>query len=253
MKKFTVLFATFLALGSTELTAHHAMEFIDLESYNTAPQGSFVFHLHHDYMVEDRDQPQLDHWELTPGISYGITDRMMVDVHGHFAKFGVGHVQADQAMMFTPLGPSPFFEALAFSLQYRLTENSPIQVAAVINYEEALPRSVDLLDGQRVFGTSLIINKPFRDHRNLLMNLHLDRDGEEMVSSWGVGYRSPLTPDAHGLSGGIEILGDFEGGYSFLPGIYFPLGMQDLIFKTGLEITPDQGVTRSNLTLMVRF
>ncbi len=91
--KFYQLPILFLLLaGSGPLQAHHAMEFIELESYNTAPQGAFVFHLHYDYLVDDRDQPKLDHWELTPGLSYGITNRLMVDIHSHFAKFGNDHV-----------------------------------------------------------------------------------------------------------------------------------------------------------------
>jgi len=241
-----------LLAGSLTLQAHHAMEFIELESYNTAPQGAFVFHLHHDYMVDDQEKPGLDHWELTPGLSYGITDRLMFDVHGHFAKFGADHLVPKQSAQYSPLGPSPFIEALAFALQYRITEKSPIETSITLGYEEALQRSVELLDGQRVFAARLILNKSFAGHRNILLNLYGEMDGDELVTGWGLGFRSPLTPDAHGISAGVELLGDFKGEYSILPGIYFPLGMQDIVFKTGLEFTPD-GVSRSNLTLMYQF
>jgi len=228
------------------------MEFIELESHTTAPQGAFVFHLHHDYMVDDRDQPNLDHWELTPGLSYGITNRLMVDMHGHFAKFGNDHVLATHRIDYFPMGPSPFIEAFAFALQYQLTQNFPVDVGISLSYEEPMHRSVELLDGQRVLAATLILNRSFSDHRNLLLNLTSEMDGDELGYAWGLGLRSPLTPDAHGISAGVELLGDFEGDVSILPGIYFPLGMQDIVFKTGLEFNRE-GASRSNLTLMYLF
>ncbi|MCF7823197.1 MAG: hypothetical protein K9N35_03405 [Candidatus Marinimicrobia bacterium] len=237
---------------TTSLQAHHAMEFIELESYSTAPQGAFVFHLHHDYMVDDVDQPNLDHWEMTPGMSYGITDRLMIDVHSHFAKFGTGHLVLPSLALTYPDGPSPFMEAMAFALQYKITEKGPIDMGLSLTYEEPFSRSVDLLGGQRLFGLDLIINKSFGGHRILLLNLIAEMDGDEEGYAWGLGLRTPLTPDVHGIAAGIELQGDFEGEISLLPGIYFPLGMQDIVFKTGLEFTSD-GASRSNLTLMYLF
>ncbi len=246
------LFCTLLLI-TTGLYGHHAMEFIELESYNIAPQGAFVFHLHHDYMVDDREQPNLDHWELTQGLSYGVTNGLMIDVHAHFAKFGVGHLIEPQTALYQPTGPSPFMEAIAFAMQYQITHNSPLEIAVTLTFEQPFDRSVELLDGQQGLAAALIINKPISGHRNLLLNLHTELDGDELGYGWGLGFRIPLTPDAHGIATGIELLGDFAGEYSILPGIYFPLGMQDIVFKTGLEFAPNQGATRSNITLMYRF
>ncbi len=251
MKLKQTVFVVLITIGS--LQAHHAMEFISLESYNTAPQGAFVFHLHHDYMIDDRDQPTLDHWELTPGLSYGLTDRLMVDVHGHFAKFGVGHLITPHVEFYQQIGPSPFMEAIAFALQYRITEKAPLEIGITLAYEEPFSRSVELIGGQRVFAAALIVNKAFKGHRNLLVNFYGELEGQEVAYGWGIGFRSPLTPDAHGVAAGVELLGDLNGDYSILPGIYFPLGMQDIVFKTGLEFAPNQGATRSNITLMYRF
>ncbi len=245
------MIVTLMITGS--LQAHHAMEFIALESYNTAPRGSFVFHLHHDYIIDDQEQPNLDHWELTPGLSYGITDRLMADVHGHLAKFGSGHLVSDAESQYGILGPSPFMEAIAFALQYQITHNTPLEIGVTIGYEEPFSRSVELLAGQRVFTAALIANKAFDGHRSLLVNLYSELEGDEVGYGWGLGFRSPLTPDTHGVAAGIEVLGDLNGEYSILPGIYFPLGMQDIVFKTGLEFAPGQGVIRSNITLMYCF
>jgi len=254
MKRNRAFFIGILLLAAMSLQAHHAMEFISLESYNTAPRGAFVFHLHHDYMVDDRDQPNLDHWELTPGMSYGITDRFMIDVHGHFAKFGFGHlINTNTLPSFYPHGPSPFMEAIAFSAQYQITRDTPIEIGMTVTYERPFDRSVELLGGEQVFAAALIVNKPLPGHKNLLLNLYSEYEAEELAYGWGLGLRAPLTSDAHGIAAGLEVLGDFEGEYSLLPGIYFPLCMQDIIFKTGLEFSPDNGATRSNLTLMYRF
>jgi len=242
-----------LSASLSSLFAHHAMEFIQMESYNTAPQGGFVFHLHYDYLIDDPDQPNLDHWEFTPGLSYGVSDRLMLDAHGHFAKFGAGHLLPEQTAAFPTLGPSPFMEALALAVQYRVTKHSPLEVGLALTFEQPLPRSVDLIGGQQVLESSLIINHSFGEHRNILLNLNAGLDGDEVTTDWGLGLRTPLTPDAHGISAGVEILGNYAGDITFLPGIYFPLGMQDIVFKTGLEFNPGSGVIRSNLTLLYQF
>ena len=39
-----------LTAGSA--SAHHAMEYIEMESYTTARQGELVFHLHYDHMAD---------------------------------------------------------------------------------------------------------------------------------------------------------------------------------------------------------
>ncbi len=251
MKKSWIAALLLAGLG-TATFAHHAMEFIEMESYNTAPRGSFVFHLHYDYLIDDPDQPMLDHWEFTPGLSYGVNDRFMVDVHSHFAKFGARHL-IHPAPVFSNLGPSPFMEAIAFSAQYRITQQAPLDIGLAITFEQPFPRSVDLLGGEQVLSASLIVSRTFGDHHTVLLNLNAEQEGAITGYGWALGLRTPLTPDTHGISAGLEILGDYEGAIAFLPGIYFPLGMQDIVFKTGLEFTPGTGTTRSNLTLLYQF
>lgn len=255
MQRSTIKTLLLILIISATSYGHHAMEFIQLESYNTAPRGTYVFHIHHDYMVDDIDQPNLDHWELTPGLSYGITDRVMIDVHSHFAKFGYSHLDMMTAPhQFYPTGPSPFMEAFALALQVRLTKaESPVQFAATFTFEEAFKRSVELIGGQRVFATTLILSKTFGEHRTFLLNFTSEIEDENLVHSWGLGMRSPLTQHSHGVNAGLEFFGDYHGNYSILPGIYFPLGMEDIVFKTGIEFSPAFGATRSNISLMYRF
>ena len=251
MKKFVL--ACVILIISNFCFSHHAMEYIELESYPTARKGEFVFHLHYDYFVEDKDNPKLDHWEFTPGISYGILDRLMFDFHTHFSKFGLEHVVEEKKAEYEPFGPSPFMEAAAFSLQYRFTEGWFINIAGVLTYELPYQRSRDLLDGKEVYKATLVLAKDFGLHSNTTLNLTYGKDGEEEIKEWGFGIKTPISQDPHGIAAGVELIGDFDGNISVLPGVYAPLGAENIIFKTGLEFGKDLNSMRANVTLMYRF
>lgn len=243
--------ATAIFLLSSILLAHHAMEYIEMESYSTARANESVFHLHYDYMVDEYDNPTQDHWEFTPGLSYGFTHHLMVDAHTHFAKFGTGHLLHPDN--YSPWGPSPFLEAIAFAVQYRFPEFWPVHVAIAGVYEEPFSRSRDLLDGQRVFEGILILSHDFGIHSNICGNIKFGEDGNETVSEWALGAKAPLSQDAHGIQAGVEFLGDMTGNWSILPGVYLPLGQDNITLKSGLELGKNLESLRVNVTLMVRF
>lgn len=256
VNKHPVLLYVIILMFSGTATAHHAMEYIETESYSTAFQGESIFHLHYDYMVENKQNPQSDHWEFTPGISRGLTDYLMLDVHTHFAKFCNNLIVPEFQNQYAPTGPSPFLEAAAFTLQYRLPENSLVNVALVGNYEQPFERSKTLLDGKRVAEVGLIASKDFGVHSNVCMNLITGIEGNETVSYYSLAAKTPLSVDPHGIAGGIELLGsfqDFKNSWSVLPGIYMPVGSPNTIFKTGIEFGRDMNYMRVNATLMVRF
>ena len=230
MRRFAALGTGVLAVLALagQAAAHHAMEYIELESYTTARQGEFVFHLHYDQMVDDADAPGLDHWELTPGFSYGIRDRLMVDIHTHFAKFGVGHVVEDRVTDFEHIGPSPFMEAVAASLQYRATEGQVIDVGVVGTIEVPFGRAEDVLGSEDlVFAGLVVLGKDFDGHRNITANLGYEVEGDESDFHWGLAAKTPISPETHGIAAGIELMGSFEDpgdNWSILPGVYMPLG-----------------------------
>ena len=248
-----MLILLFLFFLKSPLLSHHAMEFIELESYNTASKGEVVFHLHFDYMVDDKNNPDLDHWEYTPGFSYGITNRLMFDVHTHFAKFNNGHIIEPYKTKFNPSGPSPFMEAVAFSLQYRITTDFPIDIAVSALCELPYNNGKEFLGSERVYEAVLIFSKTFTNHINITSNFIFGREGNENFSAWGIGIKVPLTSQSHGISAGIELLGDFSGDYSVLTGVYIPLGSENIILKTGIEIGKGSEHKRLNTTLMFRF
>lgn len=240
---------------TTSAWAHHALEYIELESYSTSRKGERLFHLHYDYMSEDKNDPSQDHWEITPGFAYGITDRLMFDVHGHYAKFKNGLVVEERQADFEPDGPSPFWEAFAFTLQYRVTEGAPINVAVSVSYEWPMDRAKDLLGSEESFEGTLILTREFGAHGNVTINLTAGWEGGDDYQEWGIGIRESLTGQPHGTAAGLEVLGsfdDFESSWSLLPGIYFPINEQTLL-KTGFEIGESASYTRANITLMHRF
>lgn len=244
-----------LGLMAGPAFAHHALEYIETESYSTSRKGEYLFHLHYDLMSEDKDDPRQDHWELTPGVAYGITDRLMFDAHVHYASFENGLIVEDRQAEFEPDGPSPFLEAAAFTLQYRVSESWPVNVAVAGTYEVPFDRAEELLGSEEVYEGTLILAREFGSHGNVTLNLTYGEEGSEDYQEYALGVRNALTDDPHGVAAGLEILGDLEeieDAWSLLPGIYFPLNEQTLL-KTGLEIGNGQDYTRANVTLMHKF
>ncbi len=254
IKLFVVVVWLMVVFTGGNVLAHHAMEYIELESYTTAPQGGKLFHLHYDYYVPDKDDPTQDHWELTPGFSYGIVDRLMFDVHTHFAKFGAAHdITGNTA--YETLGPSPFIEAVAAAFQYRITEPEqlPVNIAGIIEYEYAMPRSQDVLGGGNVLVGKLVVSKDFGVHSNVVLNIMCGLDDSVGFVEWGFGGKTPITDDPNGTAVGIEILGDFDGVLKAIPGIYYPI-QENAIMKFGMEIgNAKSDYLRASVSLMYKF
>ncbi|MBL7076091.1 MAG: hypothetical protein ISS31_01340 [Kiritimatiellae bacterium] len=257
MRRVIVALCVGMLTGSA--VAHHAMEYIEMESYSTARRGESVLHLHYDYMVDDADNPDFDHWEFTPGVSYGVTDRLMLDIHTHFAGFGIDHVVEEQRATYEPNGPSPFMEAVAGSLQYRLVEDWLVDIAVAATLEVPFSRAETLLGSEDiVVAGMLIIGKDLGEHSNITLNLGYEEEGDEHETSWALGVKAPISADPHGIAAGVEIMGNFENAgdnWSILPGVYMPIGSPNITLKTGLEFGKADGADalRANVTMMYRF
>ncbi len=236
--------------------AHHAMEYIETESYTTIPKSGLLFYLHYDYKSEDKNDADFDRWEFTPGISYGITDRLMVNAHAHYAKFKNGHIVEDRQEEFAPDGPPPFVEAASFTLQYRVTEGWWVDVAVVGSVEIPFDRAKDLLDAEEVYSGTLILSHTFPQHANITLNLTYSVEGSEDEWEYALGVKTPLTRDPHSIAAGIELVGgfdEFEDSWSVVPGIYMPIGSPDTVVKTGIQIGKGMDETRFHVSLMQQF
>jgi hypothetical protein len=251
VKKTALMLVALLPLGAF---AHHAMEFIEIESYSTPRRGEGIFHLHYDYYVDDEDDPNMDHWEITFGMSYGFTDRLMGDVHAHYSGFENGLIEEDQQPKYEPNGPSPFVEAVAFVLQYRLTEGGWIDVGLSGTMEIPFDQARDLLGSEEVFEGTLILSRSFGVHGAVVLNLTAGTEGNEEYQEYALGVKHPLTADAHGIAAGVEWLGEFEefdDTWMILPGVYVPLAGGPAILKAGVGM--GRNTSRASVTMMVPF
>lgn len=254
---FVVIAAVMMGMQN-ESFAHHALEYIDVESSILPEKGEAVFYLKYDYFVDDRNEPSLDHWEITPGIAYGILTNLMFDIHTHFAKFGPRHIIDDpKHERYKQDGPPPFIEAIAASLQVGTLrpKRVPIGLSALLTYEYPLPRSRELLDGQHAIEGTLIFSWYFgSEHSNATFNITFGKDGDETIKSFSVGAKTPITRDPHGISAGFELsfedIGDIPNTWSILPGVYAPIG-ENVIFKTGLQFGKIS--LRTHVSLLYRF
>ncbi len=243
-------------IGSMTVGAHHAMEFIETESYTTPLKGESVVYVRYDFMSEDKQDPALDRWEWTPGYAVGLTDRLMFDIHTHYAQFNAGHLVEEEQERFEDRDPSPFFEAVAVSLQYRVTEGKWLDVAVAGRVEVPFKRARDWLDAEEVYEGVLIFSTPFGTHGNVTLNLIYGMEGSDDHWEFALGVKSPLSAHPHGIAGGIELLGDLddiEDTWSIIPGVYIPVGGPETILKTGVEIGKNAESTAFSISLMHLF
>lgn len=236
---------------------HHAMDYIEMESYSTPKQWEFLVHLHYDFMSDQRLNPDYDHWELTPGFSVGLHDRLMFDIHTHFAQFSQMNLDPSKQASYTN-GTSPFIEAIAASLQFRITDYKqlPIDIAATISVEVPMPDAMNLLGSEFGYGASLIFGWNWGLHNNITVNLTYEGEGLHSHSfGWAVGTKFVLSlDDAHAPCIGLEVMGDFAGAVALMPGFYLSINSSTTL-KTGLLIGLNgyDNALRYNITLMRKW
>ncbi len=247
-----ILIAFLSILMCTTLSAHHALDFISLESYTTPQSGEMLFYLHYDHMTENDGNPLEDHWEITPGLSRGLTDDLMIDGHFHYAKFGTEHLTDQQKPNYSTDTTAAFVEALAVSLQYQLVDLAIFKVGLGFTYEQPMNRAKVLLGSEEGYEGTLILHRDLSRHSTIVANISLaSEDGEEEFS-WGVGGKKPISSDEHGIAGGLEISGSDSGDFSVMPAIHMPFGEEGTILKTGMEFG-NRDNYRYNLSLMSSF
>ena len=260
-KSLTVAVLAAGVLYLPQAGAHHALEYIDVSSYTITEQGQFIVYGLYDNMVDDPNDPSQNHWEFTPGISYGVTDWLMVDFHTHYAKFGSGHLSdeglerlgGDESPAAT-LGPSPFLEAGTIALQVALPPNRFVNVGFGAAVEFPFKGAKRYLGAEdNVYEFELILDRELGEHQRITANILHVREGDEDWEEWRVGIRTPISPNPEGIAAGIEFTGNFEDSQWFMmPGIYAPL-QRNIIGKMGLELSKEFEASRFHASLMYIF
>lgn len=249
--------------------AHHALEYIDTSSYTLTEKGQGIAYLLYDHQGGGTDDPGDERWEFTPGISYGITDWLMVDAHTHYAKFGRNHLENDDRIA----GFDPDQQA-----RINATGAGPMLEAAALGAQVALPRFTDLVDvglaasveipfsaAKRWLGADklgyefeVILHREIMEHvmitANLINVMEHDGDSYEHEQEWRLGLRFPISPNPEGIAAGIEWEGSFEdSGWNVMPGIYAPI-TNNAIAKMGLQLDgKEMDARRFHASLMYLF
>ncbi len=226
---------------STVVYAHHAKEFIVIESYDQALKNSAILLNQWDDAFVDRHDSAEDEWEYTPTLLYGITDRIQFDLHGHLKKVH---------------GTGAFVEAGTAGFQFQLTkpEERFVNVGFSIEYELPTNRSRHTIDGSDTLYETLIISKEFPRETKVVANFGAEQHlawGGKPEWIYGVGIKTRPFKRLDFLHAGIEWTGTFDGltpEASLIPGIYLGLPF-DFILKAGLQI----GMTEDTDDLTMTF
>ncbi len=252
MKQILVI----LFLLATDLFAHGALEFIDLQTYEIGNAGSTQLYFQYDYISDDSNDPKSDHWEFTPGVSYSIINKLQIDIHTHFAKFESNHLVAPYRTDYEHTGSSPFMEAVAAVVQYQITSELPVNFAIALMTEVPFKRAKQLLGSDKnLYGAMLIAGYDFGKHSNLTFNLVYENEGEDDTTTWGLGCKTPLGQDDHGVNAGLEIISDFDfDTWSILPGIYIPIS-EGIMAKSGIAFGQEEAAQtlRASVSFMYSF
>ena len=226
--------------------AHHALEYIDTSSYTITEQGQGIAYLLYDHQSRDSSDPASERWEFTPGISYGVTDWLMVDAHTHYAKFGGNFVDDDYLATLEPevadrirtVGAAPMMEAAAIGAQVAIPRfNNFVDVGLAAAVEIPFSQAKRVLgDDELVYAFELILHREFGEHRMITANIINELADSEHEQHWRLGFRTPISPNPDGIAAGIEFEGSFEESQWFvMPGIYAPI-TTNAIAKMGFQL-----------------
>lgn len=267
-KTFSAALLACFCFWQTPAHAHHALEFIDVSSYTLTEKGQFVFYLLYDHKSIDANDPGSERWEFTPGLSYGVTNWLMLDAHTHYAKFGANFIEEDYLDSLSEdarartesQGASPMLEAVTISAQVAVPRfNNFVDVGFAVAAEFPFSQAKKVLGADKpVYELELILQRDFGGHRTIAANLvnviEHDGDSYEHEQEWRLGFRSPITPNPDGIAAGLELEGNFDDSdWFFMPAIYAPI-TGNAIFKTGLQMNAKEGKAhRFHASLMYIF
>ena len=197
-----VLCASVLVVAATPrpALAHHGKGFLIVES-DELPHARQVF-LFTDFGLAHHEEE--DEIELSPGLLFGLSDRVAFELHTHFAKHE---------------GESLGYEAVAPALKLGLTppeSEEPLKLSFSAEYEFGSDDHPNVFEGRVIAA--------YRTHDvNLTFNLIGEKSNEEESElEWG--YDAGLRPwPERELGVGLEARGALSGpsAHELLAGVYF--------------------------------
>lgn len=207
------------------LNAHHAKEYFNTESYAVSPQGGLILFNGFDYY---QSAPGTYHWEYTPTLIYGLTNRLMLGFHSHY-------YQNNNLS-------KPIFEAGAFALQYQLTKPDEqfLDIALITEYEFPYKKSVEQLDGTHLWINTLVLSKELPGDINTTANIKYEQELNESKANqfqFNLAGKGHPIPKFDWLEGGVELWGTTGSN----PELYTTAGFfaqvsPKILIKSGITI-----------------
>lgn len=249
MKKY--IFSILVCVCSFVLS-HHAKEYLILEAYSTPKKGQFYYLTSFNFFKEEKGTSAFNHYEITPILIYGITDRLMGNFHFHISGF---NPNPDNML----LQPKIFIEAFTAGVQYRLTEPGEkyFNFAYSIDFEYPSSNARRYIDGKDLLTNTLIISKELPGDLNITFNISYEQEvflGGDGGFVWGAGFKIPPFKNIDFLEVGIEFTGDIKKNPNIhaVPGIYFsPTSNMLIKVGPGFGITSD--ATRFSFNFVFGF
>jgi len=218
-------------LSASTLSGHHAKEYLRTESYAQAPKHGLIFFNGFDSFKPHFNRSTGESWEYTPTLTYGFSDRLMINLHTHLL-----HIQSH----------APFFEAGALGLQYQISRPGtwPIDMGLSVEYELPFRQSRTLINGKQIFNTTLILSKELPGDINITGNLSYTKEtkyGSHDEFSMAMGLKGHPIPQLDWLESGIEMLGTpgTHPTVTLVPGLYAALN-ESVIIKAGASLGLNQ-------------
>lgn len=227
-----ILLLTFIYLP---VSAHHGKDYIEAEGYQTLGKKEILAFWVTNYHVPETNNSNLNHWELEPGILYGFTNHLGLEIHSHIEK--------EKSETFRYL-------STALEARFRLGEENLwfVDPAVSIEYEISATDEPDQLGFRIILGkNSGQLNFTF----NLLGNQALDSNGAfETSYVFGVNRRFWKFEKLN-----LELQGELSGGneHYVMPSFYLPV-TKHLSLKAGgaIGLSPesDDSSLRSAIHLL---
>jgi len=215
---------------------------VTVASFDQAPKRSFVITNTFDYKFVDRHDSSKNEWRYTPGIEYGLTDRLLLSLAGRLKDIH---------------GTRPYIDFGRVGLKTQLTPRKkfPVDIGFQMTYELPTDRSRKATGASDELVETLILSRNF-DWRDLTLAANFIAKqfpayGGEAEWEYQFNIRGHVVPRWTWIETGLELTGDFDRekpDLQLIPSFYIFLPRETTLIA-GLAV----GLTGDEDDFVLRF
>lgn len=241
MKLFRLSLLIILSVIAQQMQAHHGKDYLNTATCVTPHAGSLCAHLSAQYFGEDHG---MEAYQLfSPGIIYGITNDLGVELHSHFTRTAAhSHIEA--------LALETRYSFFAEHSEHHHADESPnpFSLAASVEFEQGMEEHPNILESRLIFGKELGIIALVGN----VIVLKEFEEGQHTQIRFAVGMRTNFTQTI-GLS--VELLnGNHHSNGSQLGLSCSVSPMKKIDLQFGMNITAMNNETNiSSLQAMMMY